>query len=590
MNNSSKYIKKIFVYLSPYTFQLIVIFLILIVATIPKLISPYLFGKIVNIFWDFINGKITQNAVYKKVLYLISLLLIFNICTWIAESIVYYIMAYLSNNILYKLRKNIFTRIQELSLKVFHEYNCGEIISRLINDTDSIFQTLNTIINNFFINFLLLIGIIIAMFLINVHLMIVSLFVFILMVVSTIFFTKKIRDAHYQSRKTLSQINSKLVEDISGIRVTQAFNRQKKNMHHFNQVNKRNKKASMNVASLYAFIYPVYTVINNMGIALTLVFGGYLFIEKIITIGIIVTFALYISKLFHPIKSLSSLWYDIQAGIAASKHIFDFLDNSEILPEKENPLILKDIMGKVEFKSVYFNYVKNKTVLKNINFIVKPGERIAIIGETGSGKTTILNLILRFYDVTDGQILIDDNNIRDLSIESLRKKIGIVLQDTILFSQTILENIRYGRLDASYNEIVNAAKQANAHDFIKDLPDGYNTMLLENGNNLSMGQKQLISIARAILSNPRILILDEATSSVDTNTEILIQKAIEKLLHGRTSFIVAHRLSTIKNADIILVIKDGYIIEKGNHNELVKKKGEYERIYNSNKEYITAAY
>lgn len=564
-----KTIKRILVYLKPQRIKIIFIFFILIGETILKILSPWIMGEIVNVCVDISKHNISLESMQNKLLWFTVLLVISFIGTWICSTGVSYIMSLIGNNTLYELRKDIFCKTQMLSLKTFQKYKSGEIMSRIMNNTSSICNVFNTLITNFLRNIFFLTGILVTMLLLNPRLTAVIVIIPVLMAVTTIYFSKNIRNAHRKIVETVSDINSELVEDIAGVKVTQSFNRQKENISNFNKVNRNNMNASRNVASLYALIYPVYNVINNIGFALVLAYGGYLYIHGMVSIGVIFTFIQYIEKFFYPIKSLSSLWYDIQAGVAAGEHVFEFIDCSETLSEDEESITLNKINGMVEFRNVDFEYISGKPVLKSVSFTALSGQKTAIVGPTGSGKTTILNLISRFYDVKSGQVLIDGHDIRKISRDSLKNKIGVVLQDTYLFSESIMENIRYGCPEASNREVIEASQKAYAHEFIKDLPDGYNTVISEDGGNLSRGQRQLLSIARVILSDPRILILDEATSSVDTKTEILIQKAIENLLNGRTSFIVAHRLSTIRNADLILVVKDGSIVERGSREELL---------------------
>jgi ATP-binding cassette subfamily B multidrug efflux pump len=579
--NPRKPLQRIISYLFPHWLKITFIFIILLVETALKLLTPWMFGKIVNMLWNLTGGTSTPEQVLGDIFINIAFLLLSYIGASMCQSAVAWAVSHIGNNVLYELRKTLFAKIQNSPLRFFNSWSSGEIMSRLMNDTASINNVLNSVITKFFRNLFFLSGIVIAMYMLHLQLAAITSSVLILMVVSTVFFTGRIRKAFRRTRETISAINSELVEDISGVKVSQAFNRQERNIKNFKPVNKNNRDASIGVSSLYSFIYPLYNLINYLGIAVVLAYGGYLYIGGLISVGLIVTFLQYIDKFFYPISTLSSNWFDVQSGIATGDHMFEILDKRAVVQEPVSPVPINGLQGKVEFRSVYFEYIENQPVLRNISFTAMPGQTIAIVGHTGAGKTTMLSLIARLYDVTEGAILIDDHNVRDLSGEWLHTQTGIVLQDSLLFSETIMDNIRYGRLNATDQEVMEAARKVNAHDFISRLPAGYQTVMKEGGSNLSRGQRQIISIARAILADPRILILDEATSSVDTKTEILIQEAIERLLQNRTSFIVAHKLSTIKKADCILVIKNGSIIERGTHQELLHKQDEYYTIYNS---------
>jgi ABC-type multidrug transport system fused ATPase/permease subunit len=401
------------------------------------------------------------------------------------------------------------------------------------------------------------------------------------MVISTLFFSKRVRKAYRKTRKTIGRVSVELEENISGVRVAQAFSRQKENIAGFRKVNKANREANIDAETITAAFSPTLDVLSVIGTALVLGYGGYLALHGLITVGIIVAFLQYVRRFFQPVRAISHIWSNMQSAIAGAERIFELLEDPHFLSDADNAEELSRLEGRIEFKDVFFSYDREVPVLKGVSFIAEPGQTIALVGPTGAGKTTIINLIARFYDVEKGSVLIDGRDVRNVTRRSLRSQMGLVLQDTFLFSDTVMENIRYGRLDAHDEAVKIAASMANGHDFIIKLPEAYHTKIMEGGSNLSRGQGQLLSIARVVLADPRILILDEATSSVDTHTEKLIQQALAKLLKGRTSIVAAHRLSTIRRADVILVIKEGMIVERGKHEELLDKQETYYSIYKS---------
>jgi ABC-type multidrug transport system fused ATPase/permease subunit len=381
------------------------------------------------------------------------------------------------------------------------------------------------------------------------------------------------------TRKTIGGVSAELEENIAGVKVAQAFSREQANVEAFRQVSAANRDANVTAESITAAFAPTLDVLATVGVAIVVGFGGYLVLNNLATVGIIVAFVQYVRRFFEPVRAISMIWANLQSAIAGGERIFELLDTPPAIVDAADAVELPSIEGRIAFEDVCFEYHPGERVLEDVDLVAEPGQTVALVGPTGTGKTTVINLIGRFYDVCGGRVTVDGHDVREVSHASLRSQMGIVLQDTFLFSGTVMENIRYGRLDASDEEVVEAAKLANAHDFIARLPQGYQTELTEQASNLSQGQRQLISIARAVLARPRILIMDEATSSVDTRTELLIQSALSELLQGRTSFVIAHRLSTIRDADQVIFIQDGRIAERGTHEELLAKQGLYHDLY-----------
>jgi ATP-binding cassette, subfamily B, multidrug efflux pump len=566
-------IKRIWLYMEKQKAALVASIIFVIISTLLSLLGPYMIGIIID---EYIIPRDISGS-FKFLVFLTAVYSATALFTWLQS----FMMVRVSIKTIRNLRQDLFDKFQTLSLRFFDKRTHGDLMSRVTNDIDSLNSALSQSIIQIFSSILMLLGVTIAMFSLNWVLAIVSLLVIPLIV----FTTKKLitySSSHFIKRqRDLGELNGFIEESISGNEVVTLFGKEGQMNQQFSEINERLRQSAMDADTVSGYLGPVNNFINNLGLCLIIAIGAVMTVQELASVGIIAAFVTYSRQFFRPIAQLSNLLNMIQSAIAGAERVFEIMDESSDLLDKENAIVVDSFEGKVEFSHVHFGYERDLPILKNIHFQVKSGEKIALVGPTGSGKTTIINLLMRFYDVTEGEIKLDGLDIRDYQISGLRKKVGVVLQDTFLFSGSIMENIRYGRLEATDEEVIKAAKMASAHQYIKHLPEGYHTSITSGGYNLSQGQRQLLAIARAILADSDILILDEATSSIDTNTEIEIQKGINTLTKGRTSFIIAHRLKTIENADRILVIHQGEIIESGTHQELLKSKGFYFNMYES---------
>ncbi|MFJ5624631.1 ABC transporter ATP-binding protein [Peribacillus loiseleuriae] len=566
-------IKRIWRYMEKQKVALITAIIVVIVSTLLGLLGPYLIGVIID---DYIIPKDIGGTLRLLVL-LASVYTAISIFTWLQT----FLMVRVSLQTIRILRQDLFDKFQILSLRFFDKRTHGDLMSRVTNDIESLNNALSQSVIQIFSSILMVSGVTIAMFSLNWVLAIVTLLIIPVM----IFTTKKIitysSSNFIKRQRDLGELNGFIEESISGNEVITLFGKEEKTIAKFSVVNERLRHSAMSADTVSGFLGPINNFINNVGLGLVIGFGAIMTVQGMTSVGIIAAFVTYSRQFFRPINQLSSLLNTFQSAIAGAERVFEIMDETPDLKDKENPMAIDSFHGDVEFSNVHFCYEDENPILKNINFKVRAGEKIALVGPTGSGKTTIINLLMRFYDINSGEIKIDGQDIRDYKISKLRKKIGIVLQDTFLFSGTIMENIRYGRLEATDDEVIAAAKMASAHGYIKHLPKKYHTSITSGGSNISQGQRQLLAIARAILADSDILILDEATSSIDTRTEIEIQEGLNRLTEGRTSFVIAHRLKTIENADRILVIHHGKIIESGTHQELLQKKGFYFDMYDS---------
>ncbi|MEH2379768.1 MAG: ABC transporter ATP-binding protein [Nostoc sp.] len=488
-------------------------------------------------------------------------------------------VGWIMQRLLAQLRQDIFIKIQSLPLSFFDRSEAGDLMSRLLNDVNTVNQAFGLTIAQMLGNTFSLVGIIIAMLSINLQLGLLSNLVVPLMIFTTSLFARWARARFRVTRLTIGQLSAKLEEDIGSVREAQAFNRVQMNIAEFDILNAANRDANVEAVLITSAFLPSIDFLNTLATAGVLAYGGYLAVTGSATVGVVTSFLLYVQQFFRPIQILSQFYTQAQSAFAGLERIFLLLDEPSELKDAPDAIEMPPIQGEVTFENVKFGYNPDQLVLKGVNLHAYPGQMVALVGQTGSGKSTIINLILRFYDVSSGAVKIDRIDVRSVTQASLRRQIGIVLQDNILFSGTVAENIAFGSPYTTQADIETAAQMANVHEFITSLPQGYTTQLGERGAPLSQGQRQLISIARAVLINPRILILDEATSSIDTRTEALVQTAIARLLQGRTSFVIAHRLSTVTQADQVLVIQQGQIVEQGTHAELVNQQGVYANLY-----------
>ena len=557
---------------------LVVIFIILYVVTnlaTSILLQPIIDDYITPIIKNPQDGSL-KVAFSKIMLVYIGISLLAALFSYLQSRI----MIIVAQKAVKDMRKDLFAKIQKMPVRYFETHPYGELMSRIVNDIDNVSVALNTSINQMVSGLLTLIGTLVAMIVISPTLAAINLLALpvMLWVVSKI--AKINRKQFIKQQQALAEVNSYIEEYVSGQKVIKAFNKEEDIKINFNDKNEILRREGFKAQAIAGTIMPAMGNISNISTAITAVVSGILCINGKISVGTIALYTKFSKEYSRPITEISNQFNVIQAGLAGAERVFQIIDEQDEFPDNIGKPEIKEIKGLVEFKNVSYQYDNNnKPTLRDIDLIAKPGQTIAIVGPTGAGKTTIINLLTRFYDVTSGEILIDGVNVKDVNKESLRNSLGIVLQDTVLFNETVRENIRFGRLDATDEEIEAAAKLANAHSFIKRLPHGYNTILSEDAGNISKGQAQLLNIARVILNDPQILVLDEATSNVDTRMEVKIQEAMKKLLNGRTSFVIAHRLSTIVNADKILVIDDGIVKEQGTHDELIKKKGMYYRMY-----------
>jgi ATP-binding cassette, subfamily B, multidrug efflux pump len=560
-------------YLRPYQRQTIIAVIAMIISSLMSVAGPYLIGRAVD---DGIRaGALGQLRFWTGVFVVAALI------EWVTGRLRISLMAYVGTKVVADLRSDFFRHLHALSLNFHNNYSVGRLMSRLIGDIGVMQDFITWSITGTARSIFVLIGIVVAMVALNWRLAIVAFLVMPLMILLTNAWRKQVRNAYRAARTRSSLINGYLNESISGIRVTQSFVREAKNQRHFIDLNNSYFEANIEATRLAAIFFPGVDFIGSLAAALVVGVGGLMMFGNVggLTAGTLVAFLLYVERFFEPIREMAQRYNTYQATMAGCERIFQLMDVQSEVQDRPDAKILPPVEGQVDFENVHFGYKDSVPVLRGVDLHARPGERIALVGETGAGKSTIIRLINRFFDVTEGAVKIDGYDIRDVTQASLRSQLGIVLQDTFLFNGTIADNIRYGRLDATDEQIRMAAEAVGAHSFISNLKDGYQTDVGENGVNLSVGQRQLVSFARALLADPRILILDEATSSVDTTTEKLIQQGLDRLMQGRTSFVIAHRLSTIINADKIVVMDKGRIVELGTHAELLAQRGRYYNLY-----------
>ncbi len=558
-------------YFAPYRQELPVALLLVAIGATTQAIGPLLIG------WS-IDNLILKGNLPGLLRMLALLTAIYFIGLWAIRGQILR-MGSIVQRLLGQLRQDIFDKVQSLPVSFFDRSESGDLMSRLLNDVNTVNQAFGLTIPQMLGQTFSLVGIIIAMLSINLQLGLLSNLVVPLMIFTTAVFSRWARKRFRVTRQTIGDLSAKLEEDIGSVREAQAFNRTQLNIEEFDSLNAANRRANVQAVAVTAAFLPSIDFLNTLAIAGVMTYGGYLAVNGVMTVGTVTAFLLYVQQFFRPIQILSQFYTQAQSALAGLDRIFSLLDEPATLKDATDATEMPPIRGEVRFEQVEFGYTATQRVLQGINLCAQPGEMIALVGPTGAGKSTIINLILRFYDVSAGAVKIDGIDVRQVTQASLRRQIGIVLQDNLLFSGTVAENIAFGAPDASQADIEAAAQAANAHEFITLLPQGYSTRLGERGAPLSQGQRQLVSIARAVLIDPRILVLDEATSSIDTRTEGLVQAAIATLLQGRTSFVIAHRLSTVTQADQVLVIQQGAIAERGSHSELMALQGIYANLY-----------
>ena len=577
-------LKKLLAYLKPHRVAVTFVVIFAIASTVFNIVGPKILGQATTKIFEGVMNMIANTgsgidfeAIAKILLFLVGLYII----SAVFSALQGFLMTGVSMKVTYKLRENTFAKINRLPFKYFDKTSYGEVLSFLTNDIETVNQTLNQSLTQIITSVATVIGILVMMFSISWQMTLVTLCIIPLSFVFIVLVVKRSQKYFSSQQEYLGHINGHIEEIYGGHSVVQAFNNEEEAYKTFEGLNNNLYGSAWKSQFLSSLMQPIMAFIGNLGYVAVCILGGYLAVNGRISVGDIQAFIQYVRQFNQPISQIANMSNIMQMTMAAAERVFTFLAEEEEVPDPQNPVSPADVQGNVTFDHVHFGYNPNKIIINDFSAQVKEGQKIAIVGPTGAGKTTIIKLLMRFYDVDSGAILVDGHNIKDFRRNDLRSLFGMVLQDTWLYNGTIADNIRYGRLDATDEEVQQAAVAAQVDHFVRTLPDGYSMVLNEEANNVSQGQKQLLTIARAILADPKILILDEATSSVDTRTEILIQKAMDNLMHGRTSFVIAHRLSTIKNADCIFVMKDGDIIEQGTHEELLARNGFYADLYNS---------
>lgn len=556
---------------APYRSSLFGVFALIVVSALAQAIGPWLISRAIDI--DIAHRD--QSGLARTIL---VLLVVYAIGSFAQRGQLLGIGS-MGQRVLAALRERLFVQFQHLPLSYFDTHPVGDLMSRVLNDVDTISQLLSQGLAQLLGSLFSLVGILVAMLVLDVPLALVSFTIIPIMIVTTVFFSRRARVAYRKTRQTVGDVTAELQEELVGVRQAQAFNRTESNIARFRQRNQANRDANVQAVGITSAFAPTIDVLSTLATALVIGFGGYLVFNRGLSVGLLAAFLIYVQQFFRPIQLIAQVYTQLQSSLAGGERIFGILDEERERPDAADVATLPPVEGRITFANVSFGYDPARPVLHDVDFTIEPGQTLALVGQTGAGKTTISNLIPRFYDVTAGQVLVDGHDVRSVTRASLRRQIAMVLQEPFLFSGSVAENIGYGRAGATRAGIEAAARAADADGFIQKLPGGYDSVLGEGGVTLSQGQRQLLSFARAVLADPRILILDEATSNIDTRTEATIQKALATLLAGRTSVVIAHRLSTIQNADVILVVQAGRIAEHGTHHELLAKGGLYADLY-----------
>lgn len=568
-----KLYRRLFAFVRPYMGRLVSGILLMAVTAISGMVGPYLVQMAID---EYIKTKHPEGLNWIALAFLATAFL-----NWWTSYGQTYIVSWVGQTIVYDMRDRMFRHLQTLNFRFFDSMATGRIMSRLTSDVDAINQVVSSGLVTIFADSMVLVTIMVTMLKMNWRLALVSFLTIPVLVLVMRWFTNRMRRAFMQQRRKAADLNATLAESIDGVRVTQSFTREEKNQGQFNEINEQNRQANMEAVSVWAMFFPSIEVVSSMGVTLVLWYSGVLIRGGApdVTVGQVTAFILYLNRFFMPIRDLSQVYNVFQAAIVSAERVFEVLDNVPEVQNAPDAYEMPRAAGAVTFEHVTFGYNPEKKVLKGINLTAKPGETIALVGPTGAGKSSVINLLARFYDPQEGRVLVDGHDIRKVTQQSWRSQLGVVLQDTFLFSGTVRDNIRYGRPTATDAEVEAAAKAVGADEFIARMPQGYDTPVNERGSKLSVGQRQLIAFARALCADPALLILDEATSNIDTYTEALIQNALKTLLKDRTSFVIAHRLSTIRSADRIFFIDDGQVVEEGTHADLLAQGGRYADLY-----------
>lgn len=576
-------LKQLAHYLSPYKYYIFTVVLFAILSATFSIIGPKIMGKATTEIFNGLVSKISGGSgidfskIGRILIFLLGLYAISAVCNFIQN----FIMSGVSQKIAYGLRKSISEKLNRLPMKYFDHKTHGEILSRVTNDVDTVSSNLDQCMTQMITSMTTLIGVVIMMLTISPLMTLAVLVIIPIALILLAFIVSHSQKYFEKQQEYLGHVNGKVEEVYGGHNIVKAFNGEQEAIEEFQGLNQTLYRSAWKSQFFSGIMMPLMNFIGNLGYVVVSILGGYFVIQNKITVGDIQSFIQYVRNFMHPLSNVAQIVNLIQATIAAAERVFEFLGEEEEVKETEHPVSTENLNGNVTFSHVQFGYNSDRTIIKDFTATVKQGQKVAIVGPTGAGKTTMVKLLMRFYDVNKGSIQVDGHDIKDFKRQDLRRMFGMVLQDTWLFSGTIEDNVKYGKMDATFEDVEKACREAHADHFIKTLPESYHMVINEEGNNISQGQKQLLTIARVILADPKILILDEATSSVDTRTEEYIQKAMDELMKNRTSFIIAHRLSTIRNADLILVMDHGDIVEQGNHEELLKKNGFYAKLYNS---------